>query len=153
MVTFWVHVTRDERTGAKTVSYSHTPEQVVQMYKDDHAQLCVAKGRCPECPFLSDRLYSFAATAKMEAEYLEYQRIPECVKSGVLNNDRRGNLSLHLTKPAIIHCQWFAQRHLHENIFLHALDAAGLLVYYDVTDLDTVSDRKDLDLKYDLVDF
>jgi hypothetical protein len=72
----------------------------------------------------------------MEDEYVKYHRGMGCVKDSLVEfrNARTQDM------PHFITCQWFYQRHVHENKYLHAMDLAGLIVYYDVTDLDCVRD-------------
>jgi hypothetical protein len=119
--------------GRRYSTYSHTPKQVVKVFKKRGMKLWVARGSCVECVLTPERCISSAHAHEMERRYVETNVVPECVLGAVAHFRHRDDV------PDCIYCYAFYYQHWGENIFLRELQDAGLIGFWDMSEMETVA--------------
>jgi hypothetical protein len=133
----WLQVqTTIDADGHMTVTYSHTPEEFVAELQKRDERVYVAKGACAECIYTPDRITPLTRpmVEQMEKEGRSWGRVQECIRGGIAHYYQRADV------PGLIICYAFYYRNVHYNPYLEAAKEAGLVTFYDVSDLQTLQE-------------
>jgi hypothetical protein len=125
-----VNITIDA-SRQETVTHSHTPDEFIAELQKRDERVYVAKGACAECIYTPDRIVPLT---QKEEECRSWGRVQECMRGGVAHYYRREDV------PGLIICYAFYYRNSHRNPYLLAAKEAGLVTFYDVSDLQTLQE-------------
>jgi|SRR5216684_604130 len=115
--------------------FSDTPEEFVAKLRAQDARIYVAKGSCVECFYHPDSPFPKAELQKAEQEHLlSYHRILECIRNTVARRQGRYDT------PDMIVCYGYYYQHVHENKYLLAAKEAGLIVFCDVSEMESLKE-------------
>lgn len=125
----WCHM----YVGTGVTLWSHTPEEFVAELRRRGETLCVAKGSCKECYCTPDRSIERAEVAKLEEWGVPLHIFPECLCAAVA-------LMVGGFTDNFIQCYGYYYKHFHDNPYLQAAYAAGLVTFVDTTGFPGIHD-------------